>query len=66
MAIDVEAVYRKYGPMVMRRCRQLLKDEHKALDAMQDTFVKLLQYQGSALMLLHHRVSFTVLPQIYV
>ena len=45
MAIDVEALYRKYGPMVMRRCRQLLKNEQKALDAMQDTFVKLLHYQ---------------------
>lgn len=45
MAIDVEALYRKYGPMVMRRCRQLLKNEQKALDAMQDTFVKLLHYK---------------------
>ena len=41
MAIDVEALYRKYGPMVLRRCRQLLGDEDKALDAMQDTFVRL-------------------------
>ncbi len=29
--------------MVLRRCRQLLKDEDKALDAMQDTFVRLLR-----------------------
>ena len=43
MAIDVEALYRKYGPMVLRRCRQLLKDEDKALDAMQETFVRLLR-----------------------
>jgi RNA polymerase sigma-70 factor (ECF subfamily) len=28
--------------MVLRRCRQLLKDEDKALDAMQETFVRLL------------------------
>jgi len=44
LAIDVEALYRKYGPMVLRRCRQLLQNEDKALDAMQDTFVKLLRH----------------------
>ena len=42
MAVDVEALYRTHGPMVMRRCRQLLVDEEKAAEAMQDTFVKLL------------------------
>jgi len=45
MAIDIEALYSKYGPMVLRRCRFLLKNEARALDAMQDTFVKLLQNQ---------------------
>ena len=45
MAIDVEALYRKYGPMVLRRCRQLLVNEDKALDAMQDTFVQLLRHE---------------------
>jgi RNA polymerase sigma-70 factor (ECF subfamily) len=40
--LDVEALYRKYGPMVLRRCRNLLHDEEKARDAMQDTFVRLL------------------------
>jgi RNA polymerase sigma-70 factor (ECF subfamily) len=43
LAIDVEALFRKYGPMVLRRCRQLLKDEDKASDAMQETFVRLLR-----------------------
>jgi len=42
MAIDVEEYYCKYGPMVLRRCRFLLKEEQKALDAMQEVFVKLL------------------------
>ena len=41
--LDVEALYRKYGPMVLRRCRSLLRDEEKARDAMQDTFVRLLK-----------------------
>jgi RNA polymerase sigma-70 factor, ECF subfamily len=41
--LDVEALYKKYGPMVLRRCRSLLKDEERARDAMQDTFVRLLK-----------------------
>lgn len=41
--LDVESLYRKYGPMVLRRCRRLLRDEEKALDAMQETFVRLLR-----------------------
>ena len=45
MAIDVEDYYRQYGPMVLRRCRKLLGNEQRAVDAMQDTFVKLLRYQ---------------------
>ena len=38
-----EQLYEKYGPMVLRRCRFLLKDEEKALDAMQDVFVRVLE-----------------------
>ena len=45
MTIDVEQYFRTYGPMVMRRCRQMLKDEDDAADAMQDTFVRLLNYR---------------------
>ena len=41
--VDVEALYRKYGPMVIRRCRQILRDEEKALDAAQEVFVQLLR-----------------------
>jgi RNA polymerase sigma-70 factor, ECF subfamily len=49
MAIDVESAYRRYGPMVLRRCRQLLRDEQQATDAMQDVFVQLLRH--------HHRLE---------
>lgn len=42
MALDVEELYRKYGPMVLRRCRQLLRDEHAAQDALHDVFVQAL------------------------
>ena len=41
--IDVEACYRRHGPMVLRRCRQLLRDEEQAVDATQDVFVQLLR-----------------------
>ena len=46
MAIDVEAYYRRYGPQVLRRCRFLLRDEERAVDAMHDVFVQLLRHQG--------------------
>ena len=44
--MDVERLYRRYGPMVMRRCRQLLGDDEEARDAAQEVFVKLLMAQG--------------------
>ena len=43
MAVDVEGYYRKYGAAVLRRCRRLLRDDEKAVDAMHDTFVNLLR-----------------------
>jgi RNA polymerase sigma-70 factor (ECF subfamily) len=45
-SIDVEDYYRKYGPMVLRRCRKILQEEGKAYEAMQDTFVRLLKHQS--------------------
>jgi RNA polymerase sigma-70 factor, ECF subfamily len=42
-ALDVEALSRRYGPMVLRRCRFLLRDEDEAMDACQDVFVRLLE-----------------------
>jgi len=40
--INLEEYYMRYGPMVLRRCRQLLRDEEKARDAAQEVFAKLL------------------------
>ena len=45
MAIQTETYYRTYGPMVLRRCRFLLRDEDQARDAMHDVFVQLLIHQ---------------------
>jgi RNA polymerase sigma-70 factor (ECF subfamily) len=43
LAVDVEAMYRRYGPMVLRRCRQILGDPQLANDAMQDVFVQIVR-----------------------
>lgn len=45
MAIDVEETYKRHGPMVLRRCRSLLRDEQQAVDAMHDVFVQLLVHK---------------------
>jgi RNA polymerase sigma-70 factor (ECF subfamily) len=42
---EIELLYRKYGPMVLRRCRYLLQNEEQALDALQDTFVQVLRHK---------------------
>lgn len=41
MAIDVEDVYRRYAPMVRRRCTSMLADGDAARDAAQEVFVRL-------------------------
>ena len=45
-ALDVEGLCQRYGPMVLRRCRQLLRDEDEAMDACQDVFVRLLEHRA--------------------
>jgi RNA polymerase sigma-70 factor (ECF subfamily) len=42
-ALDVSALTLQYGPMVLRRCRQLLRNEDEALDACQDVFVRVME-----------------------
>ncbi|HTP24374.1 MAG TPA: sigma-70 family RNA polymerase sigma factor [Anaeromyxobacteraceae bacterium] len=46
MPVELEECYRRYGPMVLRRCRRLLREEERALDAMHDVFVELLRRDG--------------------
>jgi len=43
---DVEELYRRYGHVVFRRCRALLRDEEEAMDAMQTVFIRALRYGG--------------------
>ena len=40
---DLEDLWNRYGPLVLRRCRQLLRDEQEALDVCQDVFLQLLK-----------------------
>lgn len=47
LSIDVEQYYEKYGPMVLRRCKALLRNDADAYDAMQEVFVKVLAKQDS-------------------
>ena len=42
-ADDFDSLYRQYGPMVLRRCRFLLRNEEAAVDAMQDVFLRLFE-----------------------
>lgn len=47
MTVDVADIYRRYGPFVMRRCQQMLRDEPQAREATQDVFVQLLRRQST-------------------
>lgn len=39
---DAERLFRRYAPMVTRRCRMLLGDDDEAADAAQEIFVKVI------------------------
>ena len=49
---EIAALYVRYGPIVSRRCRFLLRDAEAAEDAMQEVFVKVMraieQFRGEA------------------
>jgi RNA polymerase sigma factor (sigma-70 family) len=45
VGLDVEAQYLRYGPMVLRRCRALLRNEARAEEAMHDVFVSVLRFE---------------------
>ncbi|MBN1500441.1 MAG: sigma-70 family RNA polymerase sigma factor [Spirochaetes bacterium] len=47
MEFNLNALYTKYGPMVYRRCKYLLKDEDMAFDATQDVFMKIFEKKNS-------------------
>lgn len=45
--LDVEALYRAYGDMVLGRCRSLLRNEADAQDVCQEVFLKAHRYRDS-------------------
>lgn len=45
MGLDVEVLYRRYGDMVLGRCRTLLKNDAEAQDACQEVFLKVHRYR---------------------
>lgn len=47
MDMEITKLYSDYGPMVLRRCRFLLRDEQMALDAMQEVFASVLQKKNT-------------------
>jgi RNA polymerase sigma-70 factor (ECF subfamily) len=44
---NTEELFRKYGPMVLRRCRRILGDSCDATDAAQEVFVKALESKNA-------------------
>ncbi|WP_373048628.1 RNA polymerase sigma factor [Vulgatibacter sp.] len=46
-ATAIEALYRKYGPAVLRRARAILRDEQAARDVMQEVFIQAIQEGGA-------------------
>lgn len=41
---EIRAIYEKYGHLIHRRCRTLLRDEAAADDALQEVFINLIKY----------------------
>ena len=46
-SLDISALYRRYGDMVLSRCRTLLRNEADAQDACQEIFLKAYRYRDS-------------------
>ena len=47
MAIDVESLYRRYGDLVLGRCRTLLGNDADAQEACQEIFLRVHRYSAS-------------------
>src|SRR5262252_3991385 len=41
---EVADAYRRYGSLVLRRCRRILRDDAAGEDALQEVFVRLMRY----------------------
>jgi RNA polymerase sigma-70 factor (ECF subfamily) len=45
--VEVAEIYRRYGYLLLRRCRLLMRDAAAADDALQEAFVKVMLHGGS-------------------
>jgi RNA polymerase sigma-70 factor (ECF subfamily) len=45
--VDAEGLFRRYGPMALRRCQRILGDSEEAADAAQEVFVKVLERKNA-------------------
>ncbi len=45
--LDIDALYRRYGDLVLGRCRNLLRSEEDAAEAVQEVFLRLWRYRDS-------------------
>lgn len=45
--LDIPALYRRYGDLVLGRCRTILRNDADAQDAMQEVFLKLHRFRDS-------------------
>lgn len=43
---NLEILYRRYGPLVLRRCGQLLRDSAESQDATQEVFMQIMRHPG--------------------
>lgn len=46
-SLDIPALYRRYGDLVLGRCRTILRNDADAQDAMQEVFLKLHRFRDS-------------------
>ena len=60
MKINVEEYYNRYAPLVLRRCRQLLRDEQEAMDALQEVFVRVLKHKDRMVDKYHSSLLFRI------
>ena len=45
--LDIPELYRRYGDLVLGRCRTLLRNDEDAQDTMREVFLKLHRYRDS-------------------
>ncbi|MCK6502534.1 sigma-70 family RNA polymerase sigma factor [Myxococcota bacterium] len=41
---ELRHLYERYGPVILHRCRRILGDEEEAMDAVQETFARVVQH----------------------